>query len=69
MYSAGSQSPGTRHLTNKRTFLAWIRTALALPRLVHAKAQSKQGALDVAEAFFNLHALPVDGHLLARSIY
>ncbi|XAW60440.1 hypothetical protein R5M92_03855 [Halomonas sp. Bachu 37] len=38
--------------------------ALALPRPMHTEAQSKQGALDITEAFFNLHALPVDSDQL-----
>jgi len=33
---------------------------------VHAEVQPEQGALDVAETFLELHALPVDGHHLVR---
>ena len=40
--------------------------ALALARPVHAEAQPEQGTLDIAEAFFNLHALPVDSDQLVR---
>jgi len=39
---------------------------LALARLMHAEAQPELGTLDVAEALFNLHALPVNGHQLVR---